>query len=168
MSVQFSQDLLADSRCGQWSLFTLIAQWSPRKRLQSKASPQRLLAFYCLLLATFYNRLNGRESIQTPFLLLSLSVSLCLFVCVCAHVRVCAEVPKISLTQSHQDVVGIYKTTRCAQLEVCVCLCVFDSLLFSYCCLHYRYTHVCSTECSWVQTSCVLFFFCVWVCVWTW
>ena len=111
----------------------------------------------------------GGESIQIPFLLLSLCLCLslslpllgCENMCVCVCVCVLKN-PKIRLTQSHHDVVGIYKTTRCAQLEVCVCVCVcvrtrafacaFDSLLFSHRCLHRRHIHV-NTECTQALTS---------------
>lgn len=67
-------------------LLTLIAQWSPRKKLQSKASPQRLLAFYCLLSATFYNRLNGGDRSKSHF---SCGLSFCLSRFACVSMYVC-------------------------------------------------------------------------------
>ena len=93
----------------------------------------------------------GGESIQIPFLLLSLclclSLSLSLPLLGCENMCVCVCVlknPKIRLTQSHHDVVGIYKTTRCAQLEVCVCVCV---------CARVR-LHVLSTPCCSLTAVC--------------
>lgn len=95
---------------------------------------------------------------------ISPTLSLSQRVCLCVHVCVRTEEPKICLTQSHQDAVGIYKTTWSAQLVECVCLCICVCLthccfLTAVCTLHSSDTHIVhSADCTWVLTRSVFEF----------
>lgn len=134
-----------------------------KNETQSRDSPLRLLAFYCLLPAAFYNRVNGRESIQIPFPLLSLlrfSLSACVFVCACVYglknLKSAWHSPtRMQLASIRPPEVHSWRSV-CVCAFVCLTPCCF---LTAFCTLHISDTHIVhSADCTGILARSVLEF----------